>query len=136
MKLIKPFRGGTSRLIALILGVCFGTQLISFARAQSGKGGGDRRHQASSVDDQVKRLTRQLNLSADQQVKVHTILQAEQNQLRRVQTDASFSAIDRFNAMRAVHDNSGKQIRSILNDDQASKFDRLRLRSLPPRETQ
>jgi hypothetical protein len=136
MKSIKPWPGGTSPLIALILGVCLGTQPLRLARAQSGEGRGIRRHQASNGQDQVKKLTKQLNLNADQQVKVNTILQAQQNQLRRVQSDPSFSAIDRFNAMRAIHENSDKQIRSILNDDQANKFDRLRPQSLRPRETQ
>jgi hypothetical protein len=49
------------------------------------------------------------------------------------------SAVDRFNSVRAVRDYSNKQIRSVLDRDQAKKFDQLTHRarpdSLAPQET-
>lgn len=135
IKPMKPWLARTPLLFALIFGICFDMQPLSYAQAQSGSGAGHYRRQVPSLDDQVKKLTQELNLDLAQQTKVKTILEHRQIQLRLLFNDASLSAVNRFNAMKAVHEKSDEQIRRILNVDQASKFDQLRPRPLPKSET-
>jgi hypothetical protein len=94
-----------------------------------------RRGQLPTLDDQLKKLTTELNLDPLQQSNVKAILDRRQIQLMRVRNDASLSAVDRFYAMKAVHEKADEQIRAILNADQASKFDQLHPRPVPKSET-
>jgi len=136
IKSMKPWLARTALIFAIILGICFEMPPLGCAQAQSG-GGADhyRRRHVPNLEDQVKKLAQELNLDLAQQTKVKTILEHRQIQLRQVFNDASLSAVNRFNAMKAVHDKSDEQIRRILNADQASKFDQLRPRPLPKSET-
>jgi hypothetical protein len=68
------------------------------------------------MDYQLKTL--QLNLSAAQQIKVKKILALGQAQLAHIRRDPTMSAVDRLNLVRAVHEYSNKQIKSVLDSDQ------------------
>lgn len=89
-----------------------------------------------SLDDQLKRYTEVLSLDSSQQAKVKMILDRRQMQLRRVHDDASISAVDRFSAMQALHQQSDEQIRRILNPEQASKFEQIRPRKQPQADSE
>jgi hypothetical protein len=89
-----------------------------------------------SLEDQLKRYTEVLSLDSSQQAKVKVILERRQMQLRRVHDDTSLSAVDRFSAMQALHEQSDEQIRRILNPEQASKFEQIRPRKQPQADSQ
>src|ERR1700756_326498 len=134
---MRPPLTGRQLLCVLFLGICFNIILPGSAQTQSSTGSGHyRRGQAQTIDDQVKKLTQELNLDLPQQNSVRAILERRQIQLWQVRDDSSLSAVDRFYAIKAVHDGADEQIRSILKADQASKFDQLRPRPLPKSETQ
>jgi Spy/CpxP family protein refolding chaperone len=88
------------------------------------------------LEDQLKRYTEVLSLDASQQAKVKMILDRRQMQLRKVHEDASLSAVDRFSAVQALHEQSDEQIRRILNPEQASKFEQIRPRKKPQADSQ
>jgi Spy/CpxP family protein refolding chaperone len=84
------------------------------------------RHQMPSVDDQVKHLTKKLDLSDDQQAKLKPILEDQRKQMDDLRNDSSLSREDRFSKMREIRQNSDTQIKSVLNDDQQKNFDKMR----------
>jgi len=88
------------------------------------------------LEDQLKRYTEVLSLDSSQQAKVKMILDRRQVQLRRVHDDTSLSAVDRFSAMQALHEQSDERIRRILNPEQATKFEQIRPRKLPQADSQ
>jgi len=82
---------------------------------------GDR--QPPSVDEQVKRLTERLNLSADQQGKIKPILEDERQQMESLRSDSSLSREDRMSKMRSIRETAASKIKDNLNDDQKKQYD-------------
>lgn len=76
-----------------------------------------------SSDDLVKDLTTKLNLTADQQAKVKTILDENHQKMQATMKDESLSKEDKHAKMKAMHDSVHAQVRDILTDDQKPKFD-------------
>ena len=70
--------------------------------AQGGWGGGHpgRGRNMPSVDDQVKDLTQQLNLTDTQQTQVKTILQDQRDQVKKLMDDSSGSREDKRSKAR------------------------------------
>ncbi len=95
--------------------------------SEQGMGGhmGGRR-MMPSVDDQIKHLTKKLNLSADQQAKLKPILEDQRKQMDAIHNDSSLSREDRFSKMQALRQSSDTEIRSVLNEDQQKSFDKMR----------
>jgi len=78
-----------------------------------------------SVDDRLKHLTKELNLTEDQQSKVKSILGDEQKQLSALRQDSSLSQEDRRAKFEETKKNTSQQIRALLNEDQQKKYDEL-----------
>jgi protein CpxP len=120
----------TACLVVLTFGIGLGTALGQdtgqSGQAQPGPGMGHMgRHGMPTVDDQVKHLTKKLNLSADQQTKVKPILEDQRNQMEQIRSDSSLSREDRFSKMQSIHENANTQIKATLNEDQQKKFDEM-----------
>ncbi len=96
---------------------------------QYGGGGWMGRHGRAdtrqSLDDQVKHLTKELNLSEDQQTKVKSILQDQQKQMSSLKQDSSLSPEDRRAKFEEIKKNASQQIRAVLNEEQQKKYDEL-----------
>jgi hypothetical protein len=88
-------------------------------------------HRGPALDDQVKKLTRELRLDANQQAMVRIILQHREAEVVKALEEGSLSAVDRFAALNKLHEMSDNQIGRILNADQAIKFDQVRHRAKP-----
>ena len=84
------------------------------------------RHHMPTVDDQLKHLSKKLNLSDDQQAKLKPILEDQRKQMDGIRSDSSLSREDRFSKMREIRQSSDTQIKSVLNDDQQKDFDKMR----------
>lgn len=78
-----------------------------------------------SVDERVQHLTKALNLTADQQAKVKSILEDQKNQMASLKQDTSMSQQDRRAKFQQIHEASTQKIRDVLNDDQKAKFDQM-----------
>jgi periplasmic protein CpxP/Spy len=96
-------------------------------QAAEGMGGhmGGRR-MMPSVDDQIKHLTKKLNLSSDQQAKLKPILEDQRKQMEAVHSDTSLSRQDRMSKMQDLRKSSDDQIKGVLNEDQQKNFDKMR----------
>jgi periplasmic protein CpxP/Spy len=68
-------------------------------------------------------LTKQLNLTSDQQPKVLAILKSEQSQMESLRSDSSVQQADRHSKMMDIHKASNDQIRELLDSTQQQKFD-------------
>jgi Spy/CpxP family protein refolding chaperone len=120
-------------LLALVLGTGLWASTIGTVAAQTQEQGNNAEpgmhrhshHKMPSVDDQVKRMTKKLNLNEDQQSKVRGILNDQRSQMERLRSDNSLSRDDRSSKMRELHENSSGQIRAALNDDQRKRFDEM-----------
>ena len=82
-------------------------------------------HQMPSVDDQLKRITKQLKLNDDQQAKVKPLLEEQRNQMQQLRSDSSLSQDEKMGKMRELRQQSSSQIKAVLNDQQQKKFDEI-----------
>jgi periplasmic protein CpxP/Spy len=96
------------------------------ADQSSGMSRGRHHHGMPSADDQLKHLTKKLNLTDDQQAKLKPILDDQHTQMEQLRADNSGSREDRWKKMREIRENSDNQIKSVLNEDQQKKFDAMR----------
>jgi Spy/CpxP family protein refolding chaperone len=116
----------TKRLSSLaILTMVFAIVGVS-AWAQMGPpGGGQMGHGPMTADQRMQMLTKQLNLTADQQEKIKPILESESQQMQALHQDSSLSREDRMSKMQQIRQSSNEQIKSNLNSDQQQKFDEM-----------
>lgn len=80
-------------------------------------------HRRMDSDAQLKRLTKQLNLSADQQSQIKPILDSRQQQMQQLWQDQSLSREDRRQKMTAIQSDSTSKIEAVLNDTQKQKYE-------------
>jgi protein CpxP len=76
-----------------------------------------------STDDMMQDLTTKLNLSADQQTKIKSILDENHQQMRATMNDQSMSKEDKHAKMKSMHDAVHAKVREVLTDEQKPKFD-------------
>lgn len=78
-----------------------------------------------SIDEQVKALTDELNLTGDQPDKVKTILEDQRSQAMTVIGDGALSRDDKVQKIRGIRETTIAKVRGVLNDDQKKKFDQM-----------
>ncbi|HSZ18493.1 MAG TPA: hypothetical protein VK770_01805 [Candidatus Acidoferrum sp.] len=88
-----------------------------------GQGGGGRRG-PMSPDDQLKRMTKEFNLTANQQTKIKLILVDEQKKMEDVRNDSSVDRQTMRGKMMQIRQDSNDQVRALLDDKQKEKFDK------------
>lgn len=89
-----------------------------------------------SIDDQVRSLADQLNLSVDQQAKVKTALEDQHTQAMTVVQDNSLAREDKMQKIHALREATISKVRIALNDDQKKKFDQMVQQPAPPQPKQ
>jgi periplasmic protein CpxP/Spy len=123
-----------SMIVALFILICVGLTTAVAQDTQEQLSGSPEQmehhrgghHGMPSADDQLKHLSKKLNLSDDQQTKLKPLLEEQHKQMQQLWNDSSMSRQDRFTKMRELRDNSDSQIESVLNDDQQKKSDEMR----------
>jgi hypothetical protein len=88
--------------------------------AAAQQGGGHR--QPPTPDEQVARMTKRYNLSADQQVQIKPIVADQQQKMMALRGDSSMSRDDKMAKMKSIHEDSNTKIQAILNDTQKQQF--------------
>src|SRR5579883_2309933 len=73
-------------------------------------------------DAQLQHLTKQLDLTADQQAQIKPILESQQQQAMQLRQDQSLSQQDRRSKMMAIHQDTTSKIEAVLNDTQKQKY--------------
>jgi protein CpxP len=76
-----------------------------------------------STDDMMKDLTAKLNLTADQQTKIKSIMDENHQQMRATMNDQSLSKEDKHAKMMSMHNSVHEKVREVLTDEQKPKFD-------------
>jgi hypothetical protein len=81
--------------------------------------------QASSIDEQVKALSLELNLSADQQPKLKSILEDQRSQGMAIVSDKATTREDKVQKLHALRESTISKVRGMLNPDQQKKLDQM-----------
>jgi len=89
---------------------------------QQGQWGGHGGHRMDP-DAQLKHLTKQLDLTADQQTQIKPILESRDQQMKDLWQDQSLAQADRHAKMKSIQDDSRAKIEAVLNDTQKQKYE-------------
>jgi hypothetical protein len=94
-------------------------------QSQSAPSGQQGQQQMSrpSIDDQVKMLTQELNLTPEQQTKMKTVLEDQHQQAMTIINDSSLPRDQKIQKIRSLRETTISKARSMLNDDQKKKLD-------------
>jgi periplasmic protein CpxP/Spy len=76
-----------------------------------------------NMDDMMQELTTKLNLTADQQTKIRSIMEEQHQQMQTTMNDQSLSKEDKHAKMKSMHDSVHAKVREVLTDEQKPKFD-------------
>lgn len=100
------------------------------ASAAQYQGGGYGGHEGSgrgqmSPDARLKRMTKELNLTADEQAKIKPVLVDEQKKMQDLRNDSSNDRQAMREKMMQLHKDTSDQIRALLDDKQKESFDKL-----------
>lgn len=88
-----------------------------------GQGGGGRRG-PMSPDDQLKRMTKDFDLTAEQQTKIKPILVDAQKKMEDARNDSSGDRQGVRQKMMQIRQDTNDQVRALLDDKQKEKFDK------------
>jgi periplasmic protein CpxP/Spy len=88
----------------------------------SAQQGGYGHRQPPTPDEQVARMTKRYNLSADQQAQIKPIVADQQQKMMALHQDSSLSRDDKMAKMKSIHEDSNTKIQAILNDTQKQQF--------------
>ena len=89
----------------------------------AGRGGG-RGPGAMSPDEELKRLTKDYNLTADQQAKIKPILVDRQKKMEDLMNDSGGDRQALRQKMMQIRQDTNDQIRAQLDETQKEKFDK------------
>jgi protein CpxP len=77
-------------------------------------------------NQQLRRLTKRLNLTSEQQNQLLPILTEQQQQMAALRSDSSLSAQDRHAKARALREDSNSKIEWVLSDSQKQQYEQMR----------
>ncbi len=120
-KLVKP-RIGTLLLLAL----CFhGASALAQAPEAPPPKPQASQHPSkrSNIDARVSILAKNLDLTAEQQSAVKSILEQRLQQTLLIRRDPSISGSTRIERFRKLQETTVERIRAVLNDEQKKKYD-------------
>lgn len=83
------------------------------------------RHRRANVDDQVELLARYLELSDGQRSSLKSILERRQQEILSMRSAHVNSDVAPTDTFRAIEDQTARQIRALLNEEQRKKYEPL-----------
>jgi len=115
------------RFLAL-LAACLFAMAAGAQQNPPAQGSGEHKHGGQSgrmgnMDDMMQELTTKLNLTADQQTKIKSIMEEQHEQMRATMNDQSLSKEDKHAKMKSMHDSIHAKVREVLTHEQKPKFD-------------
>jgi len=129
-------KGFIARLLALALAATcsvamYAQQPDQNAGQQGGEGRGGRMGRGPMTPQaELDRLTKELDLTKDQQDKIKPILEDQQKQMQALREDTSTAQQDRFTKMRDIRKSHMDQVRAVLTSEQQTKFDEMQKRMM------
>jgi protein CpxP len=76
-------------------------------------------------EDQLARLTKQLNLTEAQQAKIKPIIEEQHKQMMDLRQDTSLSREDRFAKFREIRVKSVAKMKEVLTPEQQTKWEKM-----------
>jgi protein CpxP len=126
--LAMPSQRRYFRILALLLAVPFLVTGVQAAHPQGGGGGGPRgeggRRGPMSPDDRLKQLTKDFDLTADQQTKIKPILVDSQKKMDDLRNDSTGDRQAMRDKMMKIMQDTNTQVRALLDDKQKEQFDK------------
>jgi Spy/CpxP family protein refolding chaperone len=112
------------RLLALLAACLFAMAALA-QQTPPAQENAEHKHggQMRSSDEMMQDLTTKLNLTADQQTKIKSIMDESHEQMRATMNDQSLSKEDKRAKMKSMHDSIHAKVREVLTDEQKPKFD-------------
>ena len=108
------------RFISLVVMLVMLTAMTSFAGEHGKK---------MSVDEKIGWMSKELNLTSDQQAKLKPILEDQQKQIEAVWKDSSLTEEAKMAKKSEIKSSTNTQINAMLNADQQAKFASLQQQS-------
>ena len=81
--------------------------------------------QGSTIDEQVKALSLELNLTADQQPKLKSILEDQRTQGMAIVNDKASTREDKVQKLHALRESTISKVREMLTPEQQKKLDQM-----------
>ncbi len=109
--------------IALIaaVGLCTFVFAASRSRAQAAGGASD-----AQKLDKLEAISKQLNLTPEQKVKLIPILKAEAPKMQAIKDNPSLTGFQKLQQVRALHEKTNPQVQAILNPQQYQQLQDIR----------
>jgi Spy/CpxP family protein refolding chaperone len=85
-----------------------------------------------TLDEQVGRFAKSLDLGEAQKSAVRNILQQQQQEILRIRIDPSMTGSAGIDRLRVLQETTVKRIRAVLTEEQRKKYDPLAPRKIPP----
>jgi periplasmic protein CpxP/Spy len=99
------------------------------AAPPQGEGQWGHGHHGMNPEAQLQHLTKQLNLTADQQTQIKPILESRDQQMKQLWQDQSLAASDRHAKMKTIQEDSRTKIEAVLNSTQKQEFEAMQERA-------
>jgi Spy/CpxP family protein refolding chaperone len=80
-------------------------------------------HHGMSPDEQLARMTKELNLTSDQAAQIKPVLVDRRQQMQTLRQDQSTSREDKMAKMKSLREDSNTRIEAVLNDTQKQQFE-------------
>lgn len=115
---------------ALALATALSGQAFAQQGAPATAPAGNQHMHKFDAQTQLQRLTKQLQLTSDQQAKIGPMLQQRDQQLQALQGDASLKPADRRTKAMAIMQGTQEQIGGVLTQEQNDKWKAMRERAM------
>jgi len=102
----------------LFIGICAFAQDSTQPAPPTSPAPQRRQMRGDRTEQRLKRMTKRLTLTDDQQEKLRPILQDEQKQMQAVDDDTTLTPQQKHRKLKEIHRSSRSQMDSILTDDQ------------------
>ena len=86
--------------------------------------------QKGSAMSKAQAIAQQLNLTPQQKEKILPILAAEAPKVNAIKNDNSLSKVQKMEQVRAIHQQTDPQMKSILTPEQYEKLKQIRLQAV------
>ncbi|BDU19311.1 hypothetical protein [Dyella sp. GSA-30] len=121
------------RLILASLSLAFGLAAVP-ALAQDSAPAGHAQGQHMDPQQQLQKLSKRLQLTADQQSKIGAILQDRQQQVQSIRGDSSLKPVDKRAKLKSLMESSQSSISAVLTDQQRQRWTDMREKMMERRE--
>ncbi|WP_430391972.1 hypothetical protein [Dyella sp. 20L07] len=108
----------------------FGLVLVGSALAQDNPAPSPQHMHAPNPQQQLQRLTKQLQLTSDQQAKIGPLLQQRDQQMEALRADKSLQPADRRAKVMALMQDTNTQIDGVLTQPQRDQMKAMREKAM------